>query len=107
MYTIPLTQVPNQAIAFNVDDAYWQIHVYQAVERMYADITLNGEVIIRAVRCLSGIFLLPYEYLHLPRFGNFIFDADVDWNDFNTKCFLYYLTVDEYAAYKAMGALTA
>lgn len=107
MYAIPLSAVPNQSIAFNVDGAYWQLHIYQAVERMYADVTLNGNVIIRGVRCFGGMPLMPYEHLHMPRFGNFIFDTDADWTEFGLSCFLYYLPLPEYEEYKALqnGAL--
>ena len=73
MFPIPLTPVPNQAISFNVDGGYWQLRIYQAIDMMYADISLNGTVLINGTRCFSGIPLIPYEYLHLPKFGNFVF----------------------------------
>lgn len=105
MFPIPLNQLPNQAISFNVDGAYWQLRIYQAVDMMYVDISLNGAVLINGVRCFSGIPVIPYEYLHLPKYGNFVFDNPVDWNNFETGCFLYYLKVSEYLEYRALGVL--
>jgi hypothetical protein len=105
MYKIPLTSIPNQSISFNLDGAYWQLHIYQAVSQMYADITRNSEVVIQGVRCLSGIGLMPYRYMHAPNFGNFIFDNDTDWTAFGNSCNLYYLTADEYSEYTDLASV--
>lgn len=102
MKTVPLVAVPNQSIAFNVDGAYWQIRVYQAIEMMYADVSRNDEVLIQGVRCLVGQALLPYEYMYSPNFGNLIFDAPPDWEQFGDTCNLQYLNAAEFAEYKAL-----
>lgn len=102
MFQVPLSPLPNQTIAFNVDGAYWQLHIYQAVTQVYADVSRNGTPLITGVRCFSGIGLLPYKHLHLPNFGNFIFDSDVDWTKFGISTSLYYLTLPELTAYQAL-----
>lgn len=102
MYPVPLTAVPNQTISFNVDGAYWSLHIYQAKTMVYADITRGGTLLISGVRCLGGIGLLPYKHLYLPDFGNFVFDSDADWSEFQNSCNLYYLTLAEFQEYKAL-----
>ncbi|ATW57892.1 hypothetical protein CNR33_00046 [Pseudomonas phage tabernarius] len=100
MLPIPLTALANQEVSFNADNAYWELHVYQAVDQMYADIVRDGVTIVSGTRCLAGIGVMPYSYMHMPNFGNFVFDNVVDWNNFGTTCKMYYLDVTEWAAYK-------
>ena len=95
MNQIPLTALPNQTISFNVDGAYWQLHIYQAVNFVCADVMRDGVAITSGVRCFVGVPLLQYPSMYLPNFGNFIFDADVDWTNFGMSCNLYYLTQAE------------
>lgn len=103
MNKIPLSTLPNQQLAFNLDGAYWHLHIYQAVSRMYMDISRNGVKLIDGVRCFGGIGLMPYKHLHLPSFGNFIFDSDADYTNFGNTCQLYYLTLEEYNQFIALG----
>jgi len=96
MNTIPLQDLPNQSIAFNVDGASWQIRIYQSINFMCADLKLDGEAVITGVRCFGGIPLMPYDYMRLPNFGNFYFDSDPDWTEFGPNgTQLYYLEQDE------------
>jgi len=101
MYQVPLTQIPSQAISFNQDGAYWQIRVYQSVDFMCADITRNGSPVITGVRCFGGVPLMPYDYMWLPSFGNFMFDTDGDYTNFGGSCNLYYMSQDEISQYLA------
>lgn len=104
MYTVPLEASPNQSISFGVDGASWQVRVCQATDHMYADIYRNGAALILGTRCLGGVGLLPYRYLHAPNFGNFIFDAEPDWESFGSGINLYYLTLSEFDEYvKLLG----
>lgn len=102
MMLVPLSQLPNQTVAFNVDGAYWEIHLFQAVDKMYADISRDGVLLISSTRCLSGIGLLPYKHLHEPLFGNFVFDNLVDWTTFGTSCKLYYANLEEWQQYREL-----
>jgi len=105
MNKIPLSTLPNQELAFNLDGAYWRLHIYQAVSLMYVDISRNGEKLIDGVRCFGGVGLLPYKHLYLPNFGNFIFDSDADYTNFGNTCQLYYLNLAEYKSFLSMEQL--
>lgn len=102
MRQIPLSTVPRQTISVTLDGAYWQISLYMSIDKVCADISRNGDAIINGVRCFAGLPLMPFEYQHLPTYGNFYFDSDVDWEQFNNTCNLYYLDVSDYLTYKAL-----
>lgn len=102
MYEIPLNSVPNQSISFNVDGAYWQLHIYQSLQHMCADISINGVDVVSGIRCFAGIALMQYDYMYLPNYGNFIFDSDPDWTNFGTSCKLYYLQQSEFIQFKSL-----
>lgn len=101
MQKIPLISVPNQRLEFNVDGAYWQIHIYTALTVMVADVSRNGINIVSGQRCFAGIKLLPYAYMSAPNFGNFIFNGTVDWEQFGVNVDLYYLSASEMLEYDA------
>lgn len=101
MKRIPLAAVPNQKVAFNVDGAYWQLHVYQALTTMCCDVNKNGVNVISGMVCSVGVPLLPYDYMRIPDIGNFVFDGDLDWNNFGATCYLNYMTAAEYEVYRA------
>lgn len=110
MQEIPLEQVPNQRLSFNIGQSYWTLKVYQAINHMCIDISLNGNALVSGVRCFGGIPAIPFESLIPEGVGNFIFDVDADWELFsNSGCRLYYLNADEYAQYKSsmMGVIYA
>lgn len=101
MYQIPLRSVANQEIAFNLDGAYWQLQIHQSISFMVADIIRNGVQIVTGVRCFGGSPLMPYAYMYMPDFGNFVFDSDGDWTQFGAGCNLYYLVSAEFQDYLA------
>src|ERR1700688_588817 len=101
MYQVPLEAVPNQTVSFNVDNAYWQLHIYQSIDHMCADVSINGSNVISGVRCFGGYGVMPYAYMYEPNYGNFVFDCDPDWTNFGPACNLYYLNNAEYAAFLA------
>lgn len=105
MFLVPVTPVPNQSISFNVDNVYWQLHIYQSITHMCVDIVMAGAPVISGHRCLPGIQLMPYPYMYEPNFGNFIFDNTVDWTEFGNECNLYYLTSSEFEQFKQLGYL--
>lgn len=102
MYQVPLTNLPNQNIAFNIDGAYWQIHVYQSDKYMCADIKIDGAAVASGVRCFGGIPLLQYAYMYLPNLGNFVFDSDADYTNFGTSCNLFYLSQSELKEFNSL-----
>lgn len=100
MYRIPLTNVPNQQINFNVDGAYWQLHIYAAIEHMCVDISRNGVLLAEGVRCFGGIQVVPYFHMYRG-YGNFIFNGEPDWEQFGGAVNLFYLSAAELAEYNA------
>ncbi len=100
MQQILLSQLANQSVSFNIDGAYWQVHVYTSIKFVCVDIVRNGDPVINGARGFAGVPLIPFAYLQ-GEFGNFIFDSDADWNNFQTTCNLYYLTADEFATYNS------
>lgn len=101
MLSIPITADPNQSLSFNADGAYWQMHIYQAIESMCVDIKRNGVDIICGSRIFGGQPVLPFAYQYTPGFGNFIFDGDTDWTMFGLETNLFYLDATELAQYNA------
>lgn len=102
MQQIPLNAVPNQDLDIQLDGAYWRIKLYLSMGFVCADVSRDGESLITGVRCFLNQPLLPYSYLYEPLFGNFLFDNDVDWENFNGSCSLYYLDAEEYREYKEL-----
>jgi hypothetical protein len=104
MLQIPISAVPNQALSFNADGAYWQLHIFQAIESMCVDVRRNGVDIITGVRAAVGDPVMPYPHMYQPLYGNFVFDGDVDWTTFGAECRLFYMSADEFKQYQALVA---
>ncbi|AWD92413.1 hypothetical protein [Xanthomonas phage Carpasina] len=102
MYKVELNPVPNQTVSFNLDGAFWQIHIFQSISFMCADISLNGRRVISGVRCFGGFGLMPYSYMTAPNFGNFVFDFDADWTGFGSTCSLYFLDAVEFKEFQSL-----
>lgn len=103
MLQIPISPVPNQSLSFNADGAYWQLHIFQAIESMCIDVKRNGADIITGSRVSVGDPVMPYPHMYQPDFGNFIFDGDVDWTTFGAECRLFYLNATEFKEYQALA----
>lgn len=100
MLRIPLTKVPNQKISFNAGGSYWQLSIYSLINNMGCDVSRNGNVLFTGQRLFGGFPVIPYEYMWKGN-GNFIFDGDVDWENFGGSLNLYYLSDEEMAAYQS------
>lgn len=103
MQQVPITSVPNQSLSFNADGAYWQLHIYQAIESMCIDVKRNGVDVITGSRLSVGDPVMPYSYMYQPDFGNFVFDGDVDWTLFGTETNMFYLNAAEWAEYQSLA----
>lgn len=95
MKLIPLSNLANQSCSFSSDGAYWELHIYQAIDSVCIDIIRNGELIVCGMRCVEGSLVIPFSYLWDPGFGNLVFDAEPDWENFGSTCRLYYLDNSE------------
>lgn len=102
MLQIPIASVPNQSISFNADGAYWQLHIFQAIESMCMDVKRNGVDVITGTRVYVGEPVMPYPYMYQPLYGNFIFDGEVDFTNFGSECKLFYFDAVELAEYQAV-----
>jgi hypothetical protein len=102
MEQIPLDSVPNQQVSFNLNGAYWQLKLYESINFMCADISINGTPVINGVRCFGGVGLLPYGYMTQPDLGNLVFDSDADWSQFGSTCNLYHLESSEYQSFQLL-----
>jgi hypothetical protein len=102
MQQIPLSKVPSQDLSINLDGVYWRINLHLSMQFVCATIVRDGETLISSVRCFVDQPLLPYPYMYEPNFGNFLFDSDVDWENFDGSCSLYYLNSEEFKQYLAI-----
>ncbi|MEG0207031.1 phage baseplate plug family protein [Citrobacter sp.] len=102
MQQIPINAVPSQDLSIQLDGEYWRIKLSLSMEFVCASISRDGTPLISGLRCFVNQPLLPYPYMHEPRFGNFLFDSDVDWNNFGGSCSLYYLNYAEFNQYKEL-----
>lgn len=103
MMKIPLATVPNQSLSFTADSNFWELHLYQASDSMYMDIQIDGNLILSATRCVGGNLLIPYDYLWNPSYGNLVFDAEPDWEEFDITCNLIYLSNSEANAWGGLS----
>lgn len=99
MQQIPLSAVPSQDLSVNLDGVYWRLKFYLSMEFVCVDILRDGEMLMSGIRCFVDQPLLPYSYMYAPQYGNFIFDSDVDWENFGDSCSLYYLDAAELEEY--------
>jgi hypothetical protein len=96
-YTLAL--VAKQTFSTVINNIIYKIHIYDVDSHsMCADININGNTVITGVRCLHGVFLLPWPSLEQSN-GNFMFVDQLGgtpyWTNFNTTCVLYYCSPNE------------
>ncbi len=100
MRQIPLSQVPAQSISFSADGSFWTINLYTSIRFVCADVIRDGTPIAQGVRCFAGVPLMPYAYMYAPKYGNFVFTADVDWSQFGGSCNLMYMSYSEFVEFQ-------
>jgi hypothetical protein len=92
MRIVPLEAVASQQVTITPDGNRWTLRIKQARGCMFADITLNDELLLRGQRIVAGTPLLPYRYLQ--GFGNFLLltndDLLPDWPLFSVDRVLVY-----------------
>jgi len=104
MNLIPLQAIPNQSFSVTLEGNLYALTLRTIQNGTYADITLNGNVLITGTRCVVNKPLLPYPYLEGVG-GNFAFVTQnseyPNYAEFGTTQALYYVTVAEVAAARA------
>lgn len=82
MGIVTLERVPNQSFSLTIAGRRFDVRLLDLGDRMAADITINGQPVVSAMRLVGGTPILPYRYLEA---GNLIFvtdGADPDWRQF-------------------------
>lgn len=98
MIRYELNSEPNQYLEIPVDGHRYSLTLRTFNGMLFADIAVDGTDVAKSVRCVPYGFIVP-EFAMVE--GNFLFSAKEDsypsWEDFDTTCFLYYFTAEEYA----------
>lgn len=94
MAVLTLEQTPAQSLSFVVGSTRIDLRLFDLGPDfgMAADVSVDGDLILSAVRLLAGTPLIPFAYLEQ---GNLIFvteGADPDWREFGRSQQLVYLT---------------
>lgn len=102
---IPLQPIPNQEVTFVVDGVRWAVTVKAAGANgnVVVNFERNGVVVIQGTRAMSGVPLIPYQYLEGSA-GNFMLttynDAVPSWQEFGTTCQLVWTSAEELEGYR-------
>lgn len=99
MMTIPLSQLPNQALSILLNGNQWNILLKTVDEVTVCSLTLNGVDILDSALCVSGSFIIPCQYQEA---GNFFFVTQAFelpiWTQFTLSQTLIYISAAELAA---------
>lgn len=102
-----LNTLPNQTIKISEEEHLYEISLRTFNDMLYASVSVDGEQVCYGVRCIPYGFLIPYRCGE--KGGNFLFSAREDsypsYKDYETTCFLYYMTKQEIADMREMQRL--
>ena len=97
MTEITLQSVPNQSFSIDVGDLSYDINI-KTGDSTFADVSINGTVIIQGVRVMPYRPIIPYEYLTGGN-GNFLFITEngdnINYENFGVNQSLVYMTREE------------
>lgn len=102
---IPLQPIPNQEITFVLEGVRWAVTVKAAGANgnVVVSFDRNGVPVIQGTRAMSGVPLIPYEYLERGA-GNFMLttlnDDVPSWQEFGTTCQLVWTSAAELEGYR-------
>lgn len=94
MAVLSLEPTPAQSLSFADGSLRFDLRLFDLGGDlgMAADVSIDGAVVLRAVRLVAGTPVLPYAYMER---GNLMFvtdGADPDWREFGRSQSLVYLT---------------
>ena len=96
---VTLSVTANQMVSVTYGGITYTIHLRSFREVMYADVSVNGEVVSLGVRCLPGVWLMPNLPVNTLDAGNMRFVVDGGaypyYTDFGTTCRLMFFTKGE------------
>lgn len=93
LYEVSLNPLPAQAFSFIQGDYEYSIRLKTAGDRLYMDLTVNGDIIFEGLRCDAGADMLSsFKYLGFP--GSLFFltkdDEPPYWERLGSEDKLYY-----------------
>ncbi len=92
MIDISLQAVPNQKFSVDADGYTYDVVVRTTDNRTVVDVSIDGDYVVRGMRALPFVPLIPYPYLQA---GNFVFQTQNDnipyYTDFGASTSLVYL----------------
>ncbi len=102
IYEVPLQNIPSQKLRINVDDHECSLWLFQKGERLYLDLDVDSQALIRAGVCLSDVPIIQKAQNILM--GNFAFISLSDrlqphYTSINTDHILIYFSADEDIAF--------
>lgn len=103
MILVPIINIPNQSLTLQLDNNQYDLNINATNDNvdlttgvMSMDISINNNIIISGVRCVSLYPLIPYRYLAN---GNFIFTTQnfeyPNWRQFGITQNLIYFSKTE------------
>lgn len=107
MEDVVLSNTANQQVRFSNGDSEYTIRLRQFRGILYADVSVEGELVVAGVRCVVGKWLIPYEAMNETA-GNFRFDSETEDYPgrafFETgECVLRYYDAEEIRALETGG----
>lgn len=99
MVNIELDKYPNQEFQFIADGVEYEFRIHFWNGMMFCSLSINGERKLDSVKCISGKWLIPFDYI--LKGGNFRFECVdpseyPDYNNFGISCNLIYYTKEEF-----------
>ena len=108
METYNLSTIPNQTFFVIIDGVEFHFRLHYFREVLYADLTVDNELVAGSVRCVPNGWLFSKAYT--KGCGNFRFEtkknAYPNANDFETTCNLVHYTQNEISLLKLLGLLS-
>jgi hypothetical protein len=111
MMPITLQAIPAQNTQFIGDGQQYDIRIwFDGQDMMFADITMNGTLVIASCPCLVGQMVIPYGYLE-GNGGNFLWQTasggNPSYKNFGGDDILLYASAAEMKQARAQIALAA
>jgi hypothetical protein len=98
MFVVPLAAISNQRLSVRLDGALFDLEVKTARDVMTISIFRDAKPVIKGLRCLPDIPLIPYAYLE-GLTGNFYFTTEggayPHYSRFGATDTLWYVTARE------------
>jgi hypothetical protein len=99
---IQLEQIPLQKVVITLGENNYDIRIYSIVQRMAYDLTINGVIVIKGLKFVNEVLMLPYSHQEVN--GNILLilpdDELPDYKLFGVSQFLTYLDASETLLYR-------